>query len=63
MVATFRGRLTAGMSAVSLGVLALASVLIYAGLHWALVRSLCTALSKNGQVPIRNFLGGGRGRK
>jgi heavy metal sensor kinase len=44
MPATFRGRLTATMSALSIGVLALASVLIYAGLRWALVRNLDQAI-------------------
>jgi hypothetical protein len=44
MPATFRGRLTATMSALSIGVLALASVLIYAGMRWALLRNLDQAL-------------------
>jgi two-component system OmpR family sensor kinase len=44
MPATFRGRLTASMGALSIGVLALASVLIYAGIRLALVRNLDVAL-------------------
>ena len=44
MPATFRGRLTATMGALSIGVLALASVLIYVGLRWALVRNLDEAI-------------------
>jgi signal transduction histidine kinase len=44
MPATFRGRLTVTMSALSFGVLALVSVLIYAGIRWALVRNLDGAL-------------------
>ena len=44
MPATFRGRLTATISALSIGVLALASVLIYVGIRWALVRNLDEAL-------------------
>lgn len=44
MPVTFRGRLTLAMSALSLGVLALVSILIYAGIRWALVRNLDEAL-------------------
>ena len=44
MAATFRGRLTATMSALSIGVLALASAFIYAGIRWALVRNVDEAL-------------------
>jgi signal transduction histidine kinase len=44
MPATFRGRLTLTMSALSLAVLGLVSVLIYAGIRWALVRNLDEAL-------------------
>lgn len=44
MPATFRGRLTATMSGLSLCVLALASILIHAGIRWALVRNLDEAL-------------------
>jgi len=44
MPATFRGRLTATMTAVSLGVLALTSALVYAGIRWALVRNVDEAL-------------------
>lgn len=44
MPTTFRGRLTLTMSALSLGVLALASVLLYAGIRWALLRNLDEAL-------------------
>ncbi|MEW6273001.1 MAG: ATP-binding protein [Thermodesulfobacteriota bacterium] len=44
MPATFRGRLTASMTALSIGVLALASTLVYAGIRWALVRNLDEAL-------------------
>jgi hypothetical protein len=44
MVGTFRGRLTVTMSALSLAVLALASVLAYAGIRWALLRNLDEAL-------------------
>ena len=44
MPATFRGRLSATISALSICVLALASVLIYAGIRWALVRNLDEAL-------------------
>jgi two-component system, OmpR family, sensor kinase len=41
---TFRGRLSATISGVSICVLALASLLIYAGIRWALVRNLDEAL-------------------
>lgn len=44
MPATFRARLTATLGTLSIGVLALASVLIYAGIRWALVRNLDEAL-------------------
>lgn len=44
MPATFRGRLTLTMSALSLAVLAFVSVLIYVGIRWALVRNLDEAL-------------------
>ena len=39
MLATFRGRLTATLSTLSIGVLGLASVLIYSGIRWTLVRN------------------------
>ena len=44
MPATFRGRLSATMSALSICVLALASVLVYAGIRWSLLRNLDEAL-------------------
>jgi two-component system OmpR family sensor kinase len=41
---TFRGRLTAAMTALSIAVLAVASALVYVGIRWALVRNLDEAL-------------------
>jgi two-component system OmpR family sensor kinase len=44
MIGSFRGRLAATMTTVSICVLALASSLVYAGIRWALVRNLDEAL-------------------